>query len=86
MTDFDAGARPMSSVFQSAPDPAPYVAEKPRIALDQRNPAAGPGAQASARMDFDEADKADDDELNAVLWRAIRQGPPPPPVRSYFSR
>ena len=86
MTHFDAGARPMSSVFQSTPNLAPYVAEKPRIALDQRNPAGAPGAQASARMDFDEADKADDDELNAILWRAIRQGPPPPPVRSYFSR
>ena len=86
MTHFDAGARPMNSVFQSTPNPAPYVAEKPRIALDQRNPAGAPGAQASARMDFDEADKADDDELNAILWRAIRQGPPPPPVRSYFSR
>jgi YVTN family beta-propeller protein len=86
MTHFDAGARPMSPVFQSTPNPAAYVAEKPRIALDERNPADAPGAQASARMDFDEADQADDDELTAILWRAIRQGPPPPPVRSYFSR
>lgn len=86
MTHFDAGARPMTSVFQSGPDTTPYVAEKPRIPLDQRNAANAPGALASARMDFDEADEIDDDELNAILWRAIRQGPPPPPVRSYFSR
>jgi len=86
MTHFDAGARPMTSVFQATPNPAPYVAEKPRIALDQRNPESAPGARASAHMDFDEADEANDDELNAILWRAIRQGDPPPPVRSYFSR
>ncbi len=86
MTHFDAGARPMASVFQTTPDAAPFVAEKPRVPLDQRNASGAPGAQASARMDFDEADRADDDELNAVLWRAIRQGAPPPPVRSYFSR
>jgi hypothetical protein len=36
-------------------------------------------------MDFSEADLIDDDELNDILWRAIRGGEPPPPVRSYFS-
>ena len=77
MTQFDAAARPMASVFQSAPDLSPYTAEKPRIPLDQRNPAGAPGAQASARMNFDQADEIDDDELNGVLWLAIRQTPPP---------
>jgi hypothetical protein len=37
-------------------------------------------------MNFDEADQNDDDALNDILWRAIRQDPPPPPVRSYFGR
>ncbi len=43
---FDAGARPMSAAFQSTPDPAPYTAEKPRIPLDERNPAARPPRRA----------------------------------------
>jgi DNA-binding beta-propeller fold protein YncE len=85
MTHFDAGARPMA-VFQSTRDNTPYTAEKPRIRLDERNPAAGAGARASARMNFDQADLNDDDELNDILWRAIRSDPPPPPVRSYFAR
>jgi hypothetical protein len=86
MTHFDAGARPMTSVFQPLPDATPYTAEKPRISLTNRNPEKGPGAEASLHMDFDEADKNDDDELNDVLWRAIRSSDPPPPARSFFGK
>jgi len=89
MTHFDAGARVMTASFQRQPDAAPYSAEKPRIPLDQRNPdapAAGGPPGPSAHMNFEEADQNDDDALNDILWRAIRQDPPPPPVRSYFSR
>jgi hypothetical protein len=31
MTHFDAGARPMTPLFQKTPNAAPYAAEKPRI-------------------------------------------------------
>ena len=40
----------------------------------------------SARFDFSEADLIDDDEMNRILWTALRKTEPPPPVRSYFSR
>jgi hypothetical protein len=86
MTQFDAAARPMTASFQATPDPAPYAAEKPRVALDTKNTAASPAAAASNRMNFDDADQADDDQLNEILWRAIRKDAPPPPVRSYFGK
>jgi hypothetical protein len=86
MTHFDAGARPMTAAFGKTPDLAPYTAEKPRVSLTDVNPAGTPGAAASLRMDFDEADEIDDNELNAILWRAIRGDTPPPPVRSIFAR
>ena len=88
MTHFDAGARPMTAAFQSQPNAAPYAAEKPRIPLDDKNPTATAGAPLgpAARMTFDEADTNDDDELNDILWRAIRKDAPPPPVRSIFGR
>ena len=87
MTQFDAGARPMHASFQAAPDLAPYTAEKPRIALDERNPAASPTAARSSRLDFSEEDLADDNELNDILWLAVRGSPAPPaPTRSYFAR
>jgi phospholipase C len=86
MTHFDAGARPMTAAFQGKPDPAPYAAEKPRISLEERNAAATPAAARAARMNFDDADTNDDDELNDILWRAIRKDAPPPPVRSIFAK
>jgi len=86
MTQFDASARAMSAAFQGTADPTPYVAEKPRIPMDEKNPGNAPGAAASVKMDFDEADENDDDELNDILWRAIRKNAPPPPVRSYFGK
>jgi hypothetical protein len=86
MTHFDAGARPMTAAFQTKPDPSPYTAEKPRRPLDEKNPGGTPAAARAALMDFDEADRNDDDELNDILWRAIRKDAPPPPVRSYFAK
>ncbi|MCU1238705.1 MAG: beta-propeller repeat protein [Candidatus Solibacter sp.] len=86
MTHFDAGARAMSTVFLSQPSPAGYTAEKPRIALDERNPAATPAAARAAKLNFEEADENDDDEMNDILWRAIRRDAPPPPMRSIFGR
>jgi YVTN family beta-propeller protein len=84
MTSFDAGSRPMWTSFQPVADTRPYQAEKPRYALDERNPQRSPGAEKSAKMDFSEADRADDDELNEILWRAIRKSDPPVLVRSFF--
>jgi YVTN family beta-propeller protein len=86
MTQFDAASRPIVSPFLKTPDPSGYTAEKPRIPLDDKNPGNAPGAAASLRMDFEEADQIDDDELNDILWRAIRKSEPPAPVRSYFGR
>jgi hypothetical protein len=86
MTHYDAGARPMNAAFQSSPVLTPYTVEKPRIALDQRNPEQSATAARSARMDFSEEDRIDDDELNDILWLAIRGTTPPAPVRSYFAR
>ncbi len=86
MTTFDAGARTMFAAFSPQAAPVPYTVEQPRIPLDERNPTNAAGAQASARMDFSDADLIDDDELNAILWRAIRKTEPPAPVRSFFAR
>lgn len=92
MTTYDAAAQPMWRAFANAPNLTPYAAEKPRISLDDRNPATAASAAAAARikkaegMDFSEADRIDDDELNEVLWVALRGTEPPAPTRSFFGR
>ena len=86
MTHFDAAAPPMFAGFSRTPDIRPYNLIPPKTSLTDRNAANAPGAQQSSRMDFSEADLIDDDELNAVLWRAIKHADPPPPTRSAFAR
>jgi DNA-binding beta-propeller fold protein YncE len=86
MTHFDAGARPMFASFSQQASPAPYQAERPRVSLEERNPASSSTASRSARLDFTKEDLNDDDELNDILWRAIRGTDPPPPTRSLFGR
>src|SRR5262249_15839700 len=86
MTHFDAAAHPMTASFTSTPNLQPYVAEKARISLTERNPAASPTAPRPVRLDVSEAEQIHEDELNDILWRAIRKSGPPPPVRSSFSR
>jgi len=84
MTQFDAAARPMSAAFQAVADPAPYEAEKPRVPLDERNPLHSTTAERSSRLDFSEEDRADADELNDILWLAIKGVHAPPPASSFF--
>ena len=86
MTHFDAGARPMFGSFSQSPNAQPYTVINPKISLTDHNAAKGLGAAASARMDFHDADLADDDELNDVLWRAIKHTDPPVPTRSAFAQ
>jgi hypothetical protein len=54
--------------------------------LTEKNPVKSATAARSAKMDFSREDLVDDDELNAILWEAIKKTEPPVPVRSYFSK
>lgn len=86
MTHFDAGARPMFGSFAQTADARPYSVIQPKTPLTDRNPGNTKAAAESARMDFSDADKADDDELNGVLWRMLKHTDPPAPTRSAFTQ
>ncbi|HZS55476.1 MAG TPA: alkaline phosphatase family protein, partial [Bryobacteraceae bacterium] len=86
MTHFDAAAPPMFATFSRQPDTRPWNLIQPKTSLTDRNTTNAPGAQQSGRMDFSDADLIDDDELNAVLWRAVKHTDPPPPTRSAFAK
>jgi hypothetical protein len=88
MTQFDAAAQPMYDSFQAAIDVTPFTHLPANVSLDERNTAMAWGAAESDTMDFREADAADDQRLNEIIWRSVRGAdhPMPPPVRAAFIR
>lgn len=86
MTMFDAAARPMANAFQATADLRPYENEPARVPLNEKNPLHSATAERSQKLDFSRSDLADEDELNDILWLAIKGTNPPAPVRSAFAR
>jgi YVTN family beta-propeller protein len=88
LTQYDAGATPMFNAFTKEAVETPYTVLQPKVDLLAKNTAKSPGAKASAQMDFDEPDEAPEDELNRVLWLAMK-GPdaayPTPIHRALFT-
>jgi hypothetical protein len=88
LTQYDAGATPMFNSFQKRAQLVAYQPRTPKVdvaAINQRN---APGAQQSMRMNFDVYDRAPEDELNRILWRATRGpgAPYPAPIhRAVFT-
>jgi YVTN family beta-propeller protein len=87
MTQFDRGATPMFRAFTVKPDYARYSNLPPQTDLLAKNPAKGPGAEASLRLDLSGYDRADPEEMNRILWTALKPGVAmPAPVHSaWFS-
>jgi hypothetical protein len=75
----------MWDAFTDTPGYTPFVAVPANVPLDQMNPparaladpVAREDALASSRMNFREVDKAPEDALNRILWRAAK-GPSEP--------
>ena len=88
MNQLDASADPMSDCFTNTSDLTPFVAVTNNVPLDQVNSStrAELGAQryrdmlASEKMNFNQPDAAPEDELNQILWRAMRGATVPYPV------
>jgi DNA-binding beta-propeller fold protein YncE len=77
LTQYDAGATPMFNCFQKTATVTPYQPLTPKVDLLAKNTLKSPGAKQSARMNFREYDRAPEDELNRILWRAAK-GPDVP--------
>ena len=72
LTQYDAGATPMFRCFQRRPMLTAYNPVPPKVDLMAVNPSNAPGARQSSLMDFDEYDRAPEDALNRILWRAVK--------------
>jgi YVTN family beta-propeller protein len=86
MTQFDAAAQPMYDSFQAAADLTPFTHVPAGVSLVERNGSRAWGAAESGKMDFREADAADAQQLDEIIWRSVRGAdhPMPPPVRAAF--
>ncbi|HLE57567.1 MAG TPA: SMP-30/gluconolactonase/LRE family protein [Rhodothermia bacterium] len=72
LSQFDHYSRPLNYVWRYAPDTRPYVALKPAVSLDAKNPRVGIGARESRRLALAKEDQADEELFNRILWRAIK--------------
>jgi phospholipase C len=72
LSQYDAAATPMVASFTNRADLTPFTALPAQIDLEAKNKRTEYGAAASARMDFSEYDRIDEDTLNRVLWHSIK--------------
>ena len=83
MTQFDELATPMYNSFTTEPDLSIVAALPAEVDLEAKNPQGTAGDRASRKLDFSDYDRADPDELNRILWEALKPGKEmPAPVRS----
>src|SRR6266542_5961830 len=83
MSQHDAAAPPMVNAFTAKADLSGFTALRANIDLTSKNPPQGYGAITSARMDFSDYDRIDEDALNRILWHSIKgvDVPYPAPTR-----
>jgi YVTN family beta-propeller protein len=79
MNQLDLSATPMSNCFQPDPDLTSFTSVPNRVPLDDMNPRLGQldgpalyWAKKSLELDLDEADDADEETFNRILWHSVR--------------
>jgi YVTN family beta-propeller protein len=72
LSQFDHYSRPLNYIWRDTPDTRPYVALKPSVSLDEKNPRVGIGARESRRLALEKEDRADEELFNRILWRGIK--------------
>jgi YVTN family beta-propeller protein len=85
MSQYDAAATPMYTVFQTNPDPTPFNHLDAQVDLNAKNTQRAWGAKQSKKMDFDDVDRNPPFVLNEIIWRSVKgaDSPMPLPVHSY---
>ena len=84
MNNNDAHAAVMGPLFSGSGEHSPFVADYRNLKnglLYKMNSPHAAGAKESARMDFSHADAADNQKLNAILWRDRKGNTPMSPPR-----
>jgi YVTN family beta-propeller protein len=72
LTQYDAMATPMIASFARKPNLKPFDAMTPSQSLTATNAANAPMAAQSAQMNFSDADKAPEQQLNEAIWKSVK--------------
>jgi YVTN family beta-propeller protein len=86
MSQYDASAPPMFSLFSTTPDVSGYSSEKPRWDLTEKNKAGSYGQSSMERYNLRREDAVPDHAFSEIIWRSIKGTPMPAPRYSIFSR
>jgi DNA-binding beta-propeller fold protein YncE len=85
LTRFDRTATPLTACFTSTPDERPFARRPNGVPLDELNPPATAlrgearrWAEASARLDWSDVDRADATTVARAVWQSRRPGQPFP--------
>jgi hypothetical protein len=86
MTQYDAAATPMGRCFSKTPDHTAFNSLPANIDLTEVNPTGTKLAAMAKGLDLSKIDRAPDEIMNAMLWKAIKgdNSKMPAPVRAAF--
>lgn len=86
MSQYDAAATPMFNAFTTKAELSPYIVEKPRIDLSEKNKAGSYGESLMEKFNLRRQDAVPDRTFNEIVWRSVKGTPMPAPRYSIFSR
>jgi len=72
LSQFDHFGRPLREIWRPTPDLRPFDAISPAQSMTEQNLGLDDNARRSDRLDLAREDRADDDEFNRILWRAVK--------------
>lgn len=86
MSQYDAGAVPFYESFTNKPDFAPYKLKGAQVDIAERNIAVNESSKRSERFNLAKEDAVPDQEMNEVIWKAVKgeKSVMPAPKRSAF--
>jgi hypothetical protein len=78
-------SRSRSRAVAAEPDLTPYNALPAQVDLNEKNTPKSYGSRASAKMGFDDDDRAPMHLLNEIIWKSVKgaESSMPPPVHRY---
>ena len=85
LSQYDAAATPLYAAFGMQADLTPYDARPAEVDVNAKNLATAWGAAASAKMNFEDVDRAPMQALNEIIWKSVRgvDSAMPAPVHRY---